>query len=49
MDHMKLPEFLWIKDQLDIVDNGGNVLQCSTLNQKKKKEKETINSFSALS
>lgn len=38
MDHMKLPQFLWIKDQLDIIDNGGNVLQRSTLNQEKKKE-----------
>lgn len=36
---MKLPQFLGIKDQLDIIDDSGNVFQCSTLYERNKKKK----------
>lgn len=34
--NMKLPELLWIEHQLDVIDNGGDVLEGSTLEHKKK-------------
>lgn len=34
-----LPEFLGIKDQLHVVDDGGDVLQCGALERGKKKQK----------
>lgn len=33
---MKLPELLWIEHQLDVIDDGGDVLECSTLEHKNK-------------
>lgn len=34
--NMKLPELLWIEHQLDVIDNGGDVLERSTLEHEKK-------------
>lgn len=31
---MKLPELLWIEHQLDVVDDGGDVLERSALEHK---------------
>ena len=47
-ENMKLlPQFLGIKDQLDIIDNGGNVLQRGALYQKN--ERNTTRLVSSLS
>lgn len=35
---MEVPELLWIKHQLDIIDDGGDVLQRSPLEHRNKKQ-----------